>query len=185
MNNVATRVSSRRNARRPNTRKMLEGCVRLLPMNRPLTLRSPRAQPQPSPSPQSRGWIPDSGGSLYATLMVWVLIVYLVVPVGYFTGEMTGGDQMGMAGPNVLLRTIKLGLLASSELIVLWRVRLAWVELKSLNPFFSAFMMLVPAIVLLSVDPSATLNRYVSLISIVGVCLAFTLLGWNRTRFYY
>ena len=152
-------------------------------MNRPLTLRSPRAQPQPSPSPQSRGWVPDSGGSLYATLMVWVLIVYLVVPVGYLTGDMNAGNELGMAGPNPLLRTFKLGLLALSTLIVVWRGRLAWVQMRSLNPFFSAFLVLVPLSVLWSVNPSATLNRYVSLLSIVMVCLAFTLLGWNRTRY--
>jgi exopolysaccharide production protein ExoQ len=152
-------------------------------MNRPLTLRSPRARPQPTPSPQSRDWVPDSRGSLFATLMVWVLIIYLVVPIGYFAGDMSTGNDTGMAGPNFLLRTVKLGLLAASTLVVLWRGRLAWVEMKSLNPFFSVFMALVPLSVLWSVDPSATINRYVSLISIVTVCLAFTLLGWNRTRF--
>ena len=82
-------------------------------MNRPLTLRSPRARPQPTPSPQSRGWVPDSRGSLFAALMVWVLIIYLVVPIGYFAGEMSTGNDTGMAGPNSLLRTIKLGLLAA------------------------------------------------------------------------
>jgi exopolysaccharide production protein ExoQ len=152
-------------------------------MNRPLTLRSPRARPPPSPAPQSRSWVPDSRGSLFATLMVWVLIIYLVVPIGYFAGDMGGGNDTGMAGPNSLLRTFKLGLLACSTLVVLWRLRLAWVEMRFLNPFFSVFLVLVPLSVLWSVDPSATINRYVSLISIVTVCLAFTLLGWNRTRF--
>ena len=152
-------------------------------MNRPLTLRSPRTRPQPTPSPQSRGRVPESGGSVFATLMVWVLIVYLVVPIGYFTGDMGGGNDTGMAGPNSLLRTFKLGLLASSTVVLLWRSGFAWLEMKSLNRFFSLFLVLVPLSVLWSVDPSATLNRYVSLISIVTVCLAFTLMGWNRTRF--
>jgi exopolysaccharide production protein ExoQ len=152
-------------------------------MNRPLTLRSPRTRPQPTPSPQSRGRVPDSGGSIFATLMVWVLIVYLVVPIGYFSGDMSGGNDTGMAGPNALLRTFKLGLLASSTVVLLWRSGFAWLEMKSLNPFFSLFLVLVPLSVLWSADPSATLNRYVSLISIVTVCLAFTLMGWNRTRF--
>src|ERR1700693_1799094 len=107
-------------------------------MNRPLTLRSPRARPQPAPSPQSRGRAPDSRGSLFATLMVWVLIIYLVVPIGYFAGDMGGtGNDTGMAGPNSLLRTFKLGLLACSTLVVLSRGRLAWAEMRALNPFFS------------------------------------------------
>jgi len=179
MNNVATRVSSRHE----NARKPTEGCVTLLAMNRPLTLRSPRARPQRNPSLQSRGWVPDSRGSLFATLMVWVLIVYLVVPNGYFTGGMDAGNDRGMADPNPILRTFKLGLLACGALVVLWRGRLAWVEMRSLNPFFSVFLVLVPSSVLWSVDRSATFNRYVSLISIVSVCLAFTLTSWNRTRF--
>jgi O-antigen ligase len=153
-------------------------------MNRPLTLRSPRARNRPAPAPQSRGWVPDTRGSLFATLMVWVLIIYLVVPIGYFSGDMGGAaNDTGMAGPNSLLRTFKLGLLACSILVLFSRGRLAWVEMRFLNPFFSVFLVLVPLSVLWSVDPSATLNRYVSLISIVTVCLAFTLLAWNRTRF--
>src|SRR5260221_14340630 len=90
-------------------------------MNRPLTLRSPRARPQPTPSPQSRGWVPDSRGSLFATLMVWGLIIYLVVPIGYFAGDMSTGNDTGMAGPDSFLRTINLGLVGASILVGLWR----------------------------------------------------------------
>src|SRR5260370_6124433 len=153
MNNVATRISSRRKKRRPSARKIADGCVSLRGMNRPLTLRSPRARSQSNPSPRSSGWVPDSGGALFATLMVWVLIVYLVVPVGYFTGDMGAGNDTSMAGPNPLLRTFKLGLLASSTLVVLWRGRLAWFEMRSLNPFFSVFLVLVPLSVLWSANP--------------------------------
>jgi len=80
------------------------------------------------------------------------------------------------------VRTFKLGV-GVRTVVLLWRSGFAWLEMKSLNPFFLLFLVLVPLSVLWSVDPSATLNRYVSLISIVTVCLAFTLLGWNRTRF--
>jgi len=51
--------------------------------------------------------------------------------------------------------------------------------MKSLNPFFSLFLVLVPMSVLWSVDPSATLNRYVSLISIVTV--VWPLRSWVGT----
>jgi exopolysaccharide production protein ExoQ len=156
-------------------------------MNRPLTHRSargsPRAQPQAPPPVDSRAWVPDSRGSLVATLMVWVLIVYLSVPIQYFSGDMDLTGEMSMSVPHPMARATKLGLLALSTVILLWRNRLAWFELRSLNPFFSVFMALVPLSVLWSIDPSATMNRYVSLLSIVSVCFAFTLLGWNRTRF--
>jgi exopolysaccharide production protein ExoQ len=152
-------------------------------MNRPLTLRSPRAQPQANPPADSRGWVPDSRGSLFAALMVWVLIIYLAVPIQYFSGDMNLNNDTAMGGPNPIARAIKLGLLACSVVIGLWRSRLAWFELKSLNPFFLAFVALVPLSALWSIEPSTTINRYITLLSIVSVCLAFTLLGWNRTRF--
>ena len=68
----------------------------------------------------------------------------------------------------------------------------AWVEIKlaafsaSFSPTFDKFDFAKfnnSSARVWSVNPSATINRYVSLISIVTVCLAFTLLGWNRTRF--
>jgi exopolysaccharide production protein ExoQ len=156
-------------------------------MNRPLTLRSargsPRAQPQATPPANSRPWVPDSRGSLIATFMVWVLIVYLAVPIQYFSGDLDVAGETSMSVPHPLARAIKLGLLALSTVILVWRSRLAWFELRSVNPFFWVFMALVPLSVLWSIDPSATMNRFVSLLSIVSVCFAFALLGWNRTRF--
>ena len=115
--------------------------------------------------------------------MVWVLIIYLVVPVQYFTGDLSGLDVDTMGAPNPLARALKLGLLALSTVVVLWRARLAWHELRWLNPFFIVFLVLVPLSALWSIDASATVNRFVSVLSIVDVCFAFTLLGWNRTRF--
>src|SRR3984893_5880613 len=97
-------ISSRGQGAAQNARKIAKGCVRLLITTRRLMLGSPRARPQPNPSPQSRGWVPDSRGSLFATLMVWVSIVYLVVPNGYLTGDMVGENETGMAEPNPVLR---------------------------------------------------------------------------------
>jgi exopolysaccharide production protein ExoQ len=152
-------------------------------MNSPLTLRSPRAKPQGNPAVGSRRWVPDTGGSLFAACMVWVLITYLAVPVQYFTGDMAVVTDAAFGAPNPLARTVKLGLLLISAITVLWRARLAWFELRFVNPFFLGFLALVPLSALWSVDSSATINRYVSVMSTVVVCLAFTLLGWNRTRF--
>ncbi|MGA2189118.1 MAG: O-antigen ligase family protein [Steroidobacteraceae bacterium] len=115
--------------------------------------------------------------------MLWILIVYLVVPIEYFSGDMVLTGDTSMSVPHPLARAIKIGLLAVSGVVVLWRNRLAWLQLRTLNPFFWVFMTLVPLSVLWSIDPAATVNRFVSLLSIVSVCFAFALLGWNRTRF--
>lgn len=150
-------------------------------MIRPLTPRSPRPPPQSTAA--NEAWVPDTRGSVFAVCLVWVLIIYLAVPTHYLQGETSFVTDTGMSGSNPLARAIKLGLLAFSTVIVLWRARLAWLELRALNSFFVAFLVLVPLSALWSIDPAATTNRYVSVLSTVDVCLAFTLLGWTRTRF--
>jgi exopolysaccharide production protein ExoQ len=140
-------------------------------------------RPEAHRSQQNRGWVPDAGGGFLAASLVWVLILYLVVPLQYFTGQMNVAAEVLMTGPNELARTIKLGLLSVSAIILLWRARLAWFELRSLNVFLLLFLALVLLSASWSIDSSATLNRFVSLLSIVSVCCAFTLWGWHRTRF--
>ena len=120
---------------------------------------------------------------MLATVLVWVMILYLVIPLQYFTGQMDVAAELLMAGPNVLARTIKLGLLTVSAAILVWRARLTWLEVRALNPFLLGFLVLVLLSVAWSIDSSATLNRFVSLLSIASVCCAFTVWGWRRTRF--
>src|ERR1035438_9529322 len=104
-------------------------------MNRRLSLNSSRPRPQASPSAATPASVPDTRGSMIGAFMVWVLIIYLAVPVQYFIGDMgstdaggmgaggmaAGGTDAGgtgaggMAAPNPLARTIKLGLLRSEE----------------------------------------------------------------------
>jgi O-antigen ligase len=120
---------------------------------------------------------------MLATVLVWVMILYLVIPLQYFTGQMDVAAELLMAGPNLLARTIKLGLLTVSAAILVWRARLTWLEVRALNPFLLGFLVLVLLSVAWSIDSSATLNRFVSLLSIASVCCAFTVWGWRRTRF--
>jgi exopolysaccharide production protein ExoQ len=135
-----------------------------------------RAQPRPA---QTRG----PRGSVPTTLMVWVLIIYLVVPPQYLLGqaEVTTDSSMGEGNP--VARAIKIALLLVSAGIILWKSRVAILEMKTLNRFFVMFLILVPMSVVWSIDPSATSARFVSILSTVMVCLAFTLVGWHRTRF--
>jgi exopolysaccharide production protein ExoQ len=151
-------------------------------MNRPLTLRVARARPAVN-AQEPPSLVSDSRGSMFAATMVWVSIIYLVIPAPYLHGQMDlmADDSMGAGNP--LARTIKLALLAFSTLIVLWRNRLSWYLLRSVNPFFLLFLAVVPASILWSIDPGSTVARYISLLSMVMVCLAFTVVGWHRSRF--
>lgn len=152
-------------------------------MNRPLTVRSQRVRPAATRGIASQRRVAGGGGSLFIALLVWVLIIELVVAAPYLRGETDLLTEVGAATANPVARTIKLALLIFGTVIVLWRARLAWLEVRSVNPFFLAFLALVPFSVVWSIDRSATIARYVSILSIVQVCLAFTLLGWHRTRF--
>jgi O-antigen ligase len=117
--------------------------------------------------------------------MVWLLIVYLVIPYAYWTGDFTEvtGTATETVGGNVVARMVKIGLIAACSLVVLWRSSLAMLLVRTLNPFFLVFLGLVPLSILWSIDQSATSARCVSIMSIVLTCFAFVLVGWHRQRF--
>jgi exopolysaccharide production protein ExoQ len=159
----------------------------LSPMKSPMYGRvapvSP-TQPAAPSTPTSQHQAGPPRGSLLTTILVWVLIVYLTVPLQYFTGDMAGtNEDGGMGAANPLSRIIKLVLLISSVIILLWKSRLALLEMKALNRGYLFFLVLVPTSAIWSIDSGATLNRYVSLLSMASVCVAFTIHGWSRTRF--
>jgi exopolysaccharide production protein ExoQ len=151
-------------------------------MNRPLTMRAQRLQTRANPPTESRAPAPSQGGYVTAFL-VWVLVIYLVVPIQYLSGDVNLTTDASMGAANPLARTIKLGLLLLSTGVVLSKSGLALLEMRALNRGFLAFLVLVPLSAAWSIDPGATINRYISILSIVDVCLAFTVMGWGRRRF--
>jgi len=151
-------------------------------MNRPMAGRTARVGAAGAAIPQSRAQ--GGRGSLLTAVLVWIMTIYLTVPLHYFEGDLAGTtNEDGMGASNPLSRIIKLGLLLASVVIVAWKSRPAILEMRALNRGFLFFLVLVPVSALWSIDSEATLNRYVSLLSMVAVCLAFTSHGWTRTRF--
>jgi len=134
---------------------------------------------------QSDQWIRDDRWSRFTAALVWLLIVYLVIPNSYWTGDVlsTNATVTAMAQVNVVARAIKVGLIALSSLVLLWRSSLAMQLVRTLNPFFLVFLALVPLSIFWSIDRSATSARYVSVLSIVLTCFAFALVGWHQRRF--
>jgi exopolysaccharide production protein ExoQ len=154
-------------------------------MRRPPVNKLPRAKAIADRSPQTPGWVRDDRWSWFTAAMVWLLIVYLVIPNSYLTGDVfnVASTATTMAQGNVVARAIKIGLIALSSLVLLWRSSLAILLLRTLNPFFLIFLGLVPLSILWSIDRAATSNRYVSILSIVLTCFAFVLVGWHQRRF--
>src|SRR5450755_3629733 len=106
-------------------------------MNRPVLGRNPRA-PRPPAAPVAapaaaaapQRQAQRGRGSLLTAALVWVLIIYLTVPLQYFTGDMVGtNEDGGMGSANPLSRTIKLALLLFSVIVLMWKSRLAVLEM--------------------------------------------------------
>jgi exopolysaccharide production protein ExoQ len=152
-------------------------------MRKPSTSRLPRAKAIAGQNLHTHGWVRDDRWSLFTAAMVWLLIVYLVIPYEYWTGDAARDTVTATAGGSVFARAIKVGLIALSSLVVLWRSSLAILLVRTLNPFFLVFLALVPLSILWSIDRSATSARYVSLLSITLTCFAFALVGWHQRRF--
>jgi exopolysaccharide production protein ExoQ len=152
-------------------------------MNKPLRANPPSARPVTGGHVQNDRWVRDDRWSLFTAAMVWLLIIYLVIPNSYWTGDAPSDTATEMARVSVVARAIKIGLIAISSLVVLWRSSLAVLLVRTLNPFFLIFLGLVPLSILWSIDQAATSARYVSILSIVLTSFAFVLVGWHRARF--
>ena len=111
--------------------------------------------------------------------MVWVLIVLMIVPEGF--DYQSFGAVPTSGGP--VSRTLWLGLLVLSAIIVLWRAGLAWVLARVLNPFLPLFVALAVLSIAWSIDPSLSARRLVRMFTIVLACTAFVLIGWHARRY--
>ena len=130
---------------------------------------------------QTIHWVRDDRHSLFLAGMVWTLIVLLIAPEGFNYSILLDGQAPAGGGP--LSRALWLGLLLSAGTVIVWRASLAWRLLGSLNPFLLLFAALAVASTAWSIAPEVTVRRDVRLITILAVCIAFSLAGWHARRF--
>jgi O-antigen ligase len=126
-------------------------------------------------------WVRDDRHSLILAGMVWVLILLLIVPEGFNYAILLDGHAPAEGGP--LSRALWVALLLAAGAVIVWRASLAWLLLRSLNPFLLLFAALAVASIVWSIEPEWTARRDIRLITIVAVCLAFSLAGWHARRF--
>jgi exopolysaccharide production protein ExoQ len=97
------------------------------------------------------------------------------------------GFSSGVKGPtqtaNIGDRIIKVGMIAMSLYAIATHWPLARALTKNINVGFAALMILAPLSALWSIDSTATLLRYTSLVAIVLTCFAISLAGWQPQRF--
>jgi O-antigen ligase len=112
------------------------------------------------------------------TALMSLLIAIMILPQGldYVDGGMpTSADTLS--------RIIWLILLGGAAFVLATQSVRAVTLLRNLNPFLLAFVCLATASILWSIEPTFTIRRIIRLFTILMTCMAFTLVGWNRTRF--
>jgi exopolysaccharide production protein ExoQ len=122
-----------------------------------------------------------SGGksSVMITAMIWVLIVFMIVPEGFNYDRNVTMPTEG----SPLSRMIWLSLLISGGLVVIRRPAQSWALLKQTNPYLLLFGALAALSFVWSIDPPVTLRRMIRFVTIVLDAMALGLVAWRPNRF--
>lgn len=105
----------------------------------------------------------------------------MIVPEGFDYASLT--TTYAPTSGSKISRLLWLSLLSLSALFILWRVGLAWLLIRSLNPFLLVLAGLAIASVAWSIEPSLTLRRSVRMATFVLVAIAFVLMAWHARRY--
>jgi O-antigen ligase len=138
----------------------------------------PRVQGLERAIPHRTGWVPDHSYLLLLTLFFW-LIFYQGLPVdleGYAT-------TAAFAEPNMIDRAIKISMIGVSCYFIVMRWQLARALGEYLNPGLAGYVVLALLSMLWSIDPHATLMRFISLAAVLSLCFAVALASWHPRRF--
>jgi exopolysaccharide production protein ExoQ len=159
---------------------------------RPLSTTPPRG-PQAVPRPvrttvrtrasaataKFRAWAANTVGTNFATLMIWLCTYIMVVPQGLdyagINGIPTSSDMLSKIVWMILL-------FGSATLLFQQRQRLMTV-IKWVNPYLLLFLALAATSYVWSIEPAITMRRAIRAATIVAVCLAFVVVGWEPRRF--
>lgn len=134
------------------------------------------------PNPESLQrviWSRDDRQSLLLSGAMWALIVLMIVPESFdYQSLLTGQPNSG----GVISRLLWASLLAISVVIIVRRGSLAWLLLRTMNPFMFLFVALAVASIAWSIDPSLSARRLIRMATIVLACTAFVLIAWHAKR---
>jgi exopolysaccharide production protein ExoQ len=115
-------------------------------------------------------------------LLIPLLILFWVVFYQNLPERLNGVDFKPFSTLGTVDRIIKIVSIVISCAAISSRWAIARQFFKTVNPGLLAFMVLIPLSAAWSIDSAATLLRYTTLASIVLVCLALPLAGWDRQR---
>lgn len=130
--------------------------------------------------PNRSVWMLDNRNTILLACMMGVLIIIMIVPQGFNYHVKQGYVP---TDGSLLMRLIWLSLLAMGVLFTSSRAGLAWLLVRSLNPFFLIFVALAFASIAWSIDPGLSVRRLIRMATFLFVCSAFVLNGWHTRRF--
>lgn len=130
--------------------------------------------------PYSAAGAAGNRDSLLMAVLLWIQIIYMVIPRDIF---LPAGEKLTLMSANPVSRVIKFALLIISFFIICKRIAESRQLLQHLNSFFRLFLILVPLSYFWSISAGDTLARFISIISVVAVSVAFCVDGWHRSRF--
>ena len=126
-------------------------------------------------------WQRDDRLALPLAALVWGLVVLMIVPEGFDYASLI--TNYAPTSGSKISRMLWLGLLSFSLLIILWRAGLAWLLVRTLNPFFLLLVGLAAASIAWSIEPMLSLRRIVRMLTFVLTALAFVLMAWHARRY--
>ncbi|MDP4302815.1 O-antigen ligase family protein [Leptothrix discophora] len=131
--------------------------------------------------PALPGWQADTRHAVWPAVMVWLLLVLMTVPDGlaYDTLDLGIAPESGSA----VSRLAWLGLGAGAAGMLVWRSRLAVALAARVNPALWLFLLLALLSLAWSIDPGLSARRLYRLATVVMVCVALGLAGWQAHRF--
>jgi len=114
----------------------------------------------------------------------WMTILLMTISPEVYQGRDLPGGVMRTAeyAANPVTRFIKLALLIGGGLVVIQRWGAVRALIRQTNPFFLAFLALVPLSYLWSISPANTMARFITLSAIVLVWTAICVASWSPHR---
>jgi O-antigen ligase len=116
-------------------------------------------------------------GFLIPLLVLFWVIFYQDLP-----NQMKGVSLKPIDTGSDVDRIIKIGMLAFASAMLASRSSEFRAVLTKINPGLVAMLVLIPLSAIWSIDQSATLLRYTTLVAQTLLCLAIPLAGWERDR---
>ena len=126
-------------------------------------------------------WVRDDRFQYLISLLVWILLVLMIVPEGFDYSHLASGVSPVSTG--AVSSILWLGLLVGGGVLTVWRGGFVWLLLRWLNPVLVAFFLLALLSLAWSIDPAVTARRLIRVVSILGVAIAFVVIGWHPLRF--